>query len=89
MNIIGYFLILGWSPTIDELFISFMKVMKVMLNGKQILKQQNKTKNKRRTNMTLLDHTLSCFFLNNKKVKTYPHKYEEGEKKKNVVDKVG
>ncbi len=61
-----------------------MKVMKVMLNGKQILKQQNKTKNKR-TKMTLLDHTLSCFFLNNKKVKNYPHKYEEGEKEKKMV----
>jgi hypothetical protein len=80
MNIIGYFLILGWSPTINELFISFMKVMKVMLNGKQILKQRNKTKNKRRTKITL-----SCFFLNNKKVKTYPHKYEEGEKEKEMV----
>jgi hypothetical protein len=57
-----------------------MKVMKVMLNGKQILKQQNKTKNKRRTKITL-----SCFFLNNKKVKTYPHKYEEGEKEKEMV----
>jgi len=39
--------------------------------------------------MTLLDHTLSCFFFNNKKV-TYPHKYEEGEKRKrNGVNKVG
>jgi hypothetical protein len=80
MNIIGYFLILGWSSTIDELFISFMKVMKVMLNGKQILKQRNKTKNKRRTKITF-----SCFFLNNKMVKTYPHKYEEGEKEKEMV----
>jgi len=59
-----------------------MKVMKVMLNDKQILKQLSKTKNKRRTKMTLLDHTLSCFFLNNKNVKTYSHKYEEGEKEK-------
>jgi hypothetical protein len=32
----------------DELFISFMKVMKVMLKGKQILKQVSKTKNKER-----------------------------------------
>jgi hypothetical protein len=32
----------------DELFISFMKVMKVMLKGKQILKQGSKTKNKER-----------------------------------------
>jgi len=30
----------------DELFISFMKVMKVMLKGKQIFKQPSKTKNK-------------------------------------------
>jgi hypothetical protein len=29
--------------------------------------------------------TLSCFFLNNKKVKNYPHKYEEGEKQKEMV----
>jgi hypothetical protein len=35
--------------------------------------------------MTLLDHTLSCFFLNNKRVKNYPHKYEEGEKEKEMV----
>jgi transcription elongation factor Elf1 len=62
-----------------------MKVMKVMLNGKQIFKQPSKTKNKRKTKMTLLDHTFSCFFLNNKKVKTYPHKYEEGEKEKKMV----
>jgi hypothetical protein len=35
--------------------------------------------------MTLLDHILSCFFLNNKRVKNYPHKYEEGEKEKEMV----
>jgi hypothetical protein len=35
--------------------------------------------------MTLWDHTLSCFFFNNKKVKIYPHKYEEGEKEKEMV----
>jgi hypothetical protein len=32
----------------DELFISFIKVMKVVLKGKQILKQTSKTKNKER-----------------------------------------
>jgi len=32
----------------DELFISFMKVLKVMLKGKQIPKQGSKTKNKER-----------------------------------------
>jgi len=62
-----------------------MKVMKVMLKGKQIFKQPSKTKNKRRTKMTLLDHTFSYFFLNNKRVKTYPRKYEEGEKDKEMV----
>jgi hypothetical protein len=35
--------------------------------------------------MTLLDHTLSCFFFNNKKVRTYPHKYEKNEKEKEMV----
>jgi hypothetical protein len=35
--------------------------------------------------MTLLDHTLSCFFFNNKKAKTYPHKDEESEKEKEMV----
>ncbi len=35
--------------------------------------------------MTLLNHTFSCFFLNNKNVKTYSHKYEEGEKEKEMV----
>ncbi len=35
--------------------------------------------------MKLLDHTLSRFFLNNKNVKTYSHKYEEGEKEKEMV----
>jgi hypothetical protein len=35
--------------------------------------------------MTLLDQTFSCFFFNNKKVKTYPNKYEEGEKGKEMV----
>jgi hypothetical protein len=62
-----------------------MKVMKVMLKGKQILKQGSKTKNKERQTWHFLDHTLSCFFFNNKKVKTYPHKYEEGEKEKEMV----
>ncbi len=59
-------------------------LMKVMLKRKQILKQPSKTKNKR-TKMKLLDHTLSRFFLNNKNVKTYSHKYEEGEKEKEMV----
>ncbi len=35
--------------------------------------------------MTLLDHIFSCFFFNNKKVKTYPHKYEESVKEKEMV----
>ncbi len=35
--------------------------------------------------MTLLDHKLSCFFFYNKKVKTYPHKYENFEKEKEMV----
>jgi hypothetical protein len=35
--------------------------------------------------MTLLDHTFSYLFLNNKRVKNYPHKYEEGEKEKEMV----
>jgi hypothetical protein len=35
--------------------------------------------------MTLLDHIVSCFFLNNKRVKKYPDKYEEGEKEKEMV----
>jgi uncharacterized membrane-anchored protein YhcB (DUF1043 family) len=65
----------------DELFTSFTKVMKVMLKkANKFSNNQAKQKNKRRTRMTL-----SCFFLNNKKVKNYPHKYEEGEKQKEMV----
>ncbi len=64
----------------DELFDSSKKVMTIMLKGKQIPKQPSKTNEKERIKVTLLDHTFSCFFLNNKRVKTYPHSYEEGEK---------
>jgi hypothetical protein len=60
--------------------------MKIMLKkANKFSNNQAKQKNKRRTRMTLLDHILSCFFLNNKRVKIYPHKYEEGEKEKEMV----
>jgi hypothetical protein len=60
--------------------------MKVMLKkANKFSNTQAKQKNKRKTRMTLLDHILSCFFLNNKRVKNYPHKYEEGEKEKEMV----
>jgi hypothetical protein len=35
--------------------------------------------------VTPLEHTFSSFFLNNKRVKTYPHSYEGGEKEKEMV----
>jgi hypothetical protein len=82
LNIIGYFLILGWSPTIWWTFYYFYESNVEREKNSQTTKQNKK---QIKTKMTLLDHTLSCFFVNTKKVKTYPHKYEKNEKEKEMV----